>query len=387
MKKTKLFFTAIILVSLVTSSCSNSKRTQQLLGKWQLTQTLYSIDGGKHYEALPIGESEELIFLEDGIALYTNQVLYNSLDSATWRLYSLGDSLEVLDEQRRITGMYDKFRILQLFTEHTPTGEEYLIMDLQQSEIHNDLVSGEETIITKKRYQKVKPYRITVTDTESSLLDGKPTIYKKFAGSNRLVGFYKSSKMERRYATRPNLPASPVVAETPQAYGLKINGKTEWFYRSELTDVSIKEITTDMYNDLFHGRSVTLFDNGNLDGLVLGYFLDNQDNGWVEVFLIRYGVAILPAKYRLAAIPLKEKGFCVEPNWKNEDLPSVYYGTDYQEKDETGDNYLNLSKLNKNQVMAIWRAAQGDTPNKVYVLYLTSDEIGHHLIEEYIENN
>ena len=75
-----------------------------------------STDGGKTYESYP-AEGQVLILLDDGVALYPDGILGVHLDSAQWRVYSNGDSLEIHDEQRKYTGMYDNYRIANLYTQ------------------------------------------------------------------------------------------------------------------------------------------------------------------------------------------------------------------------------------------------------------------------------
>lgn len=377
---------------LILSSCTGNNLEKQILGKWRLTRLSVSEDGGKNFEMMEHAENEEIIFFEDGHALYTDQVLYTRLDSAEWRVYSDGDSLEILDEKHKHTGVYNKYRIAKIFREQTSNGEDALIMELQMTVTHNDPSIGEQSIVAMYRYEQVTPYRITVKDTEAPLLSGKPIIHTKFAFSHNRVGFYKTSDMKREHASVERLNLWPIIEENSEAYCIDFNGSVrgtkEWVYRNEVTEVGTTDITTDIFPNLFINKGVNCtqihYSKDNLKGLAFIFYFD-KGKGIIKVCLLQDGVMILPQKFEIEAIEKQENGLKVEPCWTKDSSPRVYYGPDYRLKEGNLEGYLDLSILNKEDAMAIWQAAQNNTPDKVHVVYLASNQNGFAIIEENVE--
>lgn len=152
----KLLFLLALSVWLVTS-CVNGGKERQLVGKWILVETAVSTDGGIHFNRYPAEDEEEvLILLDNGVALYPDGILGARLDSATWRVYSNGDSLEVYDEKHKYTGKYDNYRITKLGTS-TRNGVSSEMMELcQTGENRSPLFGGATTIILLMRYEKEK---------------------------------------------------------------------------------------------------------------------------------------------------------------------------------------------------------------------------------------
>ena len=145
----------MVVAAMLFTACQNNSKERKLLGKWQLTEMAISTDGGMHFNRQPVEEDQVLILLEDGVALYPNGILGETLDSATWRVYSNGDSLEVHDEQRKYTGMYDNYRIQKMY-KSVRNGIERDVMELTQTgENHTPLFGGASTIIILMRYEKV----------------------------------------------------------------------------------------------------------------------------------------------------------------------------------------------------------------------------------------
>lgn len=144
--------TTIVIQTIV--SCANYQKEQRLKGKWRLVEMCVSTDGGKTYESYP-AEGQVLILLDDGVALYPDGILGVHLDSAQWRVYSNGDSLEIHDEQRKYTGMYDNYRIANLYTQIPISGAGHEMMDLTQTGENNSMLfGGASTITVLMRYEK-----------------------------------------------------------------------------------------------------------------------------------------------------------------------------------------------------------------------------------------
>lgn len=382
---------SLILIVVVLSSCTNSEnREQQMLGKWKLIQMNFSTDGGQTYENVPINSYNELILLRDGLALYTNQVTYHGLDSAAWRVYANGDSIEILDEKRKFTGMYNQYRISQLFTEKTFEGENCLFMDLEEAETHNDPVEGVKSVILKKRYQQILPAKIVVTDTEAPLLNGSCKIYSKFVASHKRTNLYKSAELDNRPSWVDSLIARPVKEEQAQAYSIIWQYRDIlWVKRDDVTEVNTIEVTPETVDNSFIAPGTNFtgrrFKEGNLEGLSVYFYYNRYGKGRIVVGLLRNGIIILPEKFDMEAILTEEDGFSVEPGWTSNVPPRVYWGPDYLLKSENLSEYLDMEKLSKEQIMAIWRAAQDTNPNRVWVYYRTNDIVGYHIVEEDVE--
>mgnify|MGYP007070203676 CR=1 FL=1 len=152
--KSRRFLFGILSVCLF-AACTNSSRERKLTGKWILVETAVSTDGGMHFDRYPAEDREEvLILLDNGVALYPDGILGARLDSATWRVYSNGDSLEVYDEKHKYTGKYDNYRITKLGTS-TRNGVSSEMMELcQTGENRSPLFGGASTIILLMRYEK-----------------------------------------------------------------------------------------------------------------------------------------------------------------------------------------------------------------------------------------
>lgn len=133
----------------------NYYKERQLMGKWTLVETGVSTDGGRNFNGYPSEDNEEvLILLENGVALYTDGIIGARLDSATWRVYSNGDSLEVYDEKHQFTGKNDKYRIKKLGT-YIRNGVPSDMMELSMTgENHSPFFGGASTIIMVMRYVK-----------------------------------------------------------------------------------------------------------------------------------------------------------------------------------------------------------------------------------------
>ena len=190
--KSNLFLVLSVLLLL---SCVNSRKERKLAGKWVLVETAVSTDGGIHFNRYPAEDDKEvLILLDNGVALYPDGILGARLDSATWRVYSNGDSLEVYDEKHKFTGKHDNYRITKFGTS-IRDGVSSEMMELSQTgENHSPFFGGASTIILLMRYEKESDWTPVELSRDRHFRYAEPQQTRAFS----------STKKEMHSAARPS---------------------------------------------------------------------------------------------------------------------------------------------------------------------------------------
>lgn len=371
--RTILLFFAVAVIII---SCTSESIENKFLGKWLLVELYVSSDGGETYEQYPLDRREELILLENGFALYTDEVLYSRLDTAEWRVSGSGDSLEIRDHKHEFTGKNESYEISQLYTKITPDGEMHDMMDLTIETMSAGFF-GLESVKLLMSYEKILSPKITIDEENFQLLKGKPTIFDKFIKSKPgTFELYKYSDMRRASYYVDSTSFRPVLEETPDAYKIFWDSGDEyWVQRNQCMEMAVAPITRDVLTDFYlnwkrYNSTSVYYDRDNLKNLSMCFYNEGWRDGFLEIGLLDdEGHLIRPVNYSWEAIPTDKRGLSIEPNWTKDTKPRIYYGKDYQLKESNHEGFLNISKLSRQQVMEIWRIAQGERPDIVYVYY------------------
>lgn len=371
--KTLLLLCAAVVIL---TSCTSESIESKLMGKWLLVELSVSSDGGATYEQYPLDRREELILLENGFALYTDEVLYTRLDTAEWYVSDSGDSLEIRDHKHEFTGKNESYEITQLYTKITSDGEMHDMMDLTIETVTAG-VFGLEAVKLLMSYEKILSPKITINEENFQLLKGEPKIFDKFIESKPgTFELFKYSDMQRANYYVDSTSFRPVLEETPDAYKILWDSGNEfWVQRNRCIEMPVAPITRDVLSDFYlnwerYNNTSINYNQGNLKNLSICFFNKGWHNGNLEIGLLDdEGHLIRPLNCSWETIPTDKRGLSIEPNWTSDTKPRIYYGKDYQLKDRDHEGLLNPSKLSRKQIMEIWRVAQGDRPDLVYVYY------------------
>lgn len=208
------------------------------------------------------------------------------------------------------------------------------------------------------------------------LLQAQPAYWNKFVSPKSASSpIYEQPDISHMLLKTDQSSILPVLDETQSFYKVYMGeGREGWVKKNQWKDIPFDPIKPDMLSDILLNwqrlacRSVS-FNEGDLENLTLCYYRDFSSEGHLEVAILDNGRLVRPQYSSIDAVAIDKRGFTVTGSSDN-GKPKIEFGTNYQ-LDEEGsfEKFLDLDKLSKKQISEIWKAAQGDNPNMVWISY------------------
>ena len=210
-------------------------------------------------------------------------------------------------------------------------------------------------------------------NVEVQLLPSQPVVWDKFVtpkfGQSTL---YEQPDINHVYGKMGENDIAPVIDETSKFYKVYLcQGKEAWVKKNQCEEIQNAPITLDILIEmLLNGQRLECrnqtFNDGNWKGLFLFFYRDFSSEGHLEVGILNDRQLIRPMRASINAYALDKRGFELSIN---NEQPRLEYGINYQVKEDSFKGFLNTFELSERQVAEIWKAAQRNEPNKVFVYY------------------